>query len=98
MSSPTILSACNCTFTLAGKTMKTLRQLFVSVVLTLLLSISVFGGEGIIHTVKTDPPPPSPPAMATSNEAEGIITTWRTAIDPVTEVALNLLPGVLALF
>ncbi|HEX8128669.1 MAG TPA: hypothetical protein VF527_06155 [Pyrinomonadaceae bacterium] len=81
--------------------MKKLQQLFATIVLTFLLSISTFAGEGTIHTWRTDPPPPPPPSvMATSNEAEdeGIITTWRTATDSVTEVALSVLPSVLALF
>jgi hypothetical protein len=80
--------------------MKKLQQLFAPVVLTLLLSISTFAGEGIILTGKTDPPPPPPTsAMATNNEAEGIILTGKTASDdPITEIVLNLLPSVLALF
>ncbi len=80
--------------------MKKLQQLFASVVLTLMLSISTFAGDGIIHTWKTEPPPPPPPATATSNEveADGIIWPMRTVTDPVTEVLLSVLPGVLALF
>jgi hypothetical protein len=81
--------------------MKKLQQLLASVVFTLLLSISVFAGEGIIHTGKTDPPPPPPTSvMATNNEAEaeGIIHTGATSTDPITEVVLSLLPSVLALF
>jgi hypothetical protein len=82
--------------------MKKLQQLFATFVLTLSLSVSALAGEGIIYTGKTDPPPPPPTsAMATNNEAEaeGIILTGRTASDdPVTEIVLNLLPSVLALF
>lgn len=81
--------------------MKRLQQLFTSVVLTLLLSIAAFAGDGVIITMRTDPPPPPPTSvMATNNEAEneGIITTWRTATDSVTEIAQSLLPSVLALF
>jgi len=81
--------------------MKKLRQLFATVVLTLLLSISTFAGDGIILTWKTNPPPPPPSSVVTTNdavEAEGIIHTWATSADPITEVALRLLPSVLALF
>jgi hypothetical protein len=81
--------------------MKKLQQLFGAILLTLLLSMSVFAGDGIITTMKTDPPPPPSSVMATNNggEAEGIIHTGRvTSVDPLTDVVLNLLPSVLALF
>lgn len=80
--------------------MKKLQQLFATGVLIILLSISTFAGDGIIHTWRTDPPPPPPPAAVATNdqaEAEGIIIIWRTAADSVTEVALSVLPSVLAL-
>jgi len=79
--------------------MKRLQQLFASFVLTFLLSMSAFAGDGVIITMKTEPPPPPPASIATNDraEAEGIITTMR-ATDPLTEVALSLLPSVLALF
>jgi hypothetical protein len=81
--------------------MKKLQQIFATAVLTLLLSISVFAEDGIIHTGKTEPAPTPVPLMATYNEAEaeGIIHTGRSAsTDSVTEVVLSLLPSVLALF
>jgi hypothetical protein len=79
--------------------MKKLQQLFASVVMTLILTVSTFAGDGIITTWKTDSPPSSS-VVTTDNAAEdeGIITTWRTANDSVTESALSLLQGVLALF
>lgn len=79
--------------------MKKLQQLFASVVLILVLSISVFAGDGIIEIGRTVPPPP-PPSIATNNasEAEGIIEIGAKSTDSVTEVALSLLQGVLALF
>lgn len=79
--------------------MKKPQQLFASVVLTLVLSISTFAGDGTIWTMKTDPPPP-PPSVATKNavEAEGIMATGRAVTDPVMEIVLGLLPSVLALF
>jgi hypothetical protein len=50
--------------------------------------------------MRTEPSPTPAPVMATNNEteAEGIITTWHTATDSVTEVVLSVLPSVLALF
>jgi hypothetical protein len=96
----TILSACDCNFTFVEKIMKKLQQLFASVVLTLLLSVSAFAEDGVIIAWRTEPPPPPSAVMATNNEAEseGIITTWRTATDSATEVVLSVLPSVLALF
>ena len=80
--------------------MKNLQQLFAPVVLTLLLSVSVLAGDGIITTMKADPPPPpSATAPSTEAEAEGIIHTGKGApADPVTELVLSVLPSVLALF
>jgi len=80
--------------------MKKLQQLFASSVLTLLLSVSTFAGDGVIITWKTEPPPPpSATAPSTEAEAEGIIHTGKAAsADPVTELVLSVLPSVLALF
>ncbi|HZH29759.1 MAG TPA: hypothetical protein VEY11_03270 [Pyrinomonadaceae bacterium] len=81
--------------------MKKLQQLFASVVLTLVLSASTFAGDGVIWPWVISPAPTPAPVMATTNEAEaeGIISTGRTAsADSVTEVALSVLPSVLALF
>jgi phage-related minor tail protein len=79
--------------------MKKLQQLFVSVALTLLLSISTFAGDGVIITWRTEPTPTPAPVMATSNEAEAeCVTNMSAANDSVTEVVLSLLPSVLALF
>ena len=80
--------------------MKKLQQLFAPVLLTLILSTSTFAGDGVILPWITPPPPPPSSVTMTNNEAEdeGIITTWHTATDSVTEVVLSVLPGVLALF
>ncbi|HLL16700.1 MAG TPA: hypothetical protein VK388_16700 [Pyrinomonadaceae bacterium] len=78
--------------------MKKLQQLFASVVLTLLLSVSALAGEGIIIIMKTDPPPPSSVASNDAAMVDGIILPMFTSTDPVTEVVLSLLPSVLALF
>ena len=79
--------------------MKKLQQLFASFVLTLVLSASTFAADGVIWPWFISPAPA--PVMATNNETEdaGIITIdGSESADPVTEVALSLLPSVLALF
>jgi hypothetical protein len=50
--------------------------------------------------MRTEPTPTPTPVTMTNNsaEAEGIIWPMRTATDSVTEVALSVLPSVLALF
>jgi len=81
--------------------MKKLQQLFASVVLTLLLSISAFAGDGIILTMRTDLPSPPPPSSVTINNAsagEGIIIIMFTSADSATVIVLNLLQSVLARF
>ena len=78
--------------------MKKLQQLFASVVLTLLLSVSAFAGDGIIQTWVTEPPPPPPVATNNASAAEGVIWPMLTSNDSATEVALSLWQGVLALF
>jgi hypothetical protein len=83
-----------CNFTFAGKIMKKLQQLFAAVILTLLLSVSAFAGDGIIIIWVTEPPP----SVTTNNASEGIMTTGATSDDPVAEVALSLWQSVLALF
>lgn len=80
--------------------MKNLQRLCASVVLTLALAASGFAGQ--IDTGKTPPPPSSataagqidtgiaPPDTAPNGET--------TSVESVTEMALNLLQSVLALF
>lgn len=72
--------------------MRTLRQLCAAFVLTLALALSTFAGE--IETPKPTPPPTQP--LASAGEIEigkaGEIETPLT-----TEIALNLLQGVLSL-
>jgi hypothetical protein len=83
---------------LKEKIMKKLQLLFAAVILTSLLSVSAFAGDGIIIIWVTEPPPPP---IATNNApvAEGIMDAGSaTSVDPVTEVALSVLPSVLALF
>lgn len=80
--------------------MKKLHQLFAAAILTLVLSVSTFAVDGIISPMLTEPTPTPTPVTTTNNvsAAEGITTTGATSADPVAEVALSLLQGVLALF
>jgi hypothetical protein len=84
--------------------MKTLRQLCVASVFVFSLAIAAFAGE--IQTTVAPPPPAQATATATTN---GQIDTTLTgqdetgsgeasATDSATEIALNLLQTVLALF
>ena len=81
--------------------MKTLRQLCVAVVFTLALAIPAFAGE--IEITKTAPPPP-PTATSNGDIQTGVTgqietgSSEATAADSATEIALNLLQSVLALF
>ena len=77
--------------------MRKLRQLSMAVMLTLVLATCAFAG---IIGGGPEPPPEPPPASAT-----GIIETPPSdaqpvapATDPVVDIALNLLQGVLSLF
>ena len=83
--------------------MKTLRQLCVAVVFTLALALPAFAGE---MEIGRTPPPPSQPQTATVNGEMPIGLTGQeetssgevSATDSATEIALNLLQSVLALF
>ena len=82
--------------------MKALRQLCVASVFILALTMPAFAGE--IETPKTSTPPPAPSA-ATAGDIETTFTGQietpsgeATATDSATEIALNLLQSVLALF
>jgi len=89
-------------FTLQENIMKTLRQLFAVIVLTLMLALSSYAGD--IHTTVAPPQPAQTPAtvegemtagdggdMHTGNSDEA------TAGDVWAEAALSLLQGVLSL-
>jgi hypothetical protein len=78
--------------------MKTLRRLCAVFVLTLTLALSAFAGQ-----IETGIAPPSPPPdVAATGQIEtgvtGDISTGDTAIEPATEIALNLLQSLLSLF
>ncbi|MGI9107127.1 MAG: hypothetical protein ACR2G4_12870 [Pyrinomonadaceae bacterium] len=71
--------------------MKTLRHFCAVAVLTFAFTLSV-SADGIISTEKAAPPPPV--------TANGVISTGKTGTtaDSVTQIALNLLQSVIALF
>jgi hypothetical protein len=80
--------------------MKTLRQLCVASVLVLALAIPAFAGEIQIGVA----PPPTQTSMA-NGEIQTTVTgqaetgsSEATAADSATEIALNMLQSVLALF
>jgi hypothetical protein len=84
--------------------MKTLRQLCVAVVFTLALAVPAFAGE---MQIGSPTPPPSQPAQTATVNGEMQIgltgqeetgSSEATATDSATEIALNLLQSVLALF
>jgi hypothetical protein len=79
--------------------MKTLRQFCVVVVFTLALTTSAFAGE--IEITKTSPPPPPTAQGDIHTGVTGQAETGSseaTAAGLATEIALNLLQSVLALF
>jgi len=82
--------------------MKTLRQLFAVIVLTLMIAVPSSAGN--MHTTAPTPPSDPPPAPAVgemSTPANGNIHTGNsdeaTAGDAVVAGALSLLQGVLSL-
>ncbi|HEY0080666.1 MAG TPA: hypothetical protein VGB73_18825 [Pyrinomonadaceae bacterium] len=83
--------------------MKNYRNALCALLLTLLLSMSVFAGE--MHTGIVAPPPPPPSTNgerhtdSTGCEIQiGEDVSTPEATDTVTETALNLLQSVLSLF
>ncbi|HEX8494153.1 MAG TPA: hypothetical protein VF658_15000 [Pyrinomonadaceae bacterium] len=71
--------------------MKKVRQFCAAVVLTLSFAISAYAGQ--MTTWATEPPPP--PSTTTEGQMD---TGSSDAVDPVTQVALNLLQSVMSLF
>jgi hypothetical protein len=82
--------------------MKCLRRFCVAGVLTVAVALSTFAGD--IHT-GAFPPPPSDPLVASPGNIDcGVIQTSENSIseiasvDPMTELTLNILQSVMALF
>jgi hypothetical protein len=80
--------------------MKSVRQFCAVGLLTCVLSLPVVAGQ--IGTGVVDPPPP--PSSTTEGQigtgvgVTGQITESNEAVDPVTQMALNLVQSVLSLF
>lgn len=78
--------------------MKNLRQLCAAFVLALMFTLPAFAGQ-----MDTTFAPPPPPLATTEGQmpttVTGQITTVNSeAVDPVTQMALNLLQSVMSLF
>jgi len=79
--------------------MKTLRQLTASALLMLVLALPAFAGDMQFPVVPAPPPVESAPATGTNPASEGTTPDAETAnLDPLTEISLLMLRGVLALF
>lgn len=80
--------------------MKHLRRICASAVLTLAFACSALAGD--MECGDVPPPPPQQMTSTTSQTDTGITATNNmsstTAVDPVTEAALNILQSVLSLF
>ena len=80
--------------------MKTLRQLSASALLMLALALPAFAGD--MHSPVISPPPPPKSSETTAQPdmtTEGAALGGETGVlDPLTEVTLLMLQGVLALF
>lgn len=80
--------------------MKSLRQLCVALVFTLVLTFPAFAGE---ITTMVAPPPPQPATaqgemQTTVSGQEEMASSEDTVADSATEIALSLLQSVLSLF
>lgn len=80
--------------------MKTLRQLTASALLMLVLALPAFGGDMQFPVAPPPPPPAESTPGAETNPASGGTTLDAEAanLDPLTEISLLMLRGVLSLF
>jgi hypothetical protein len=76
--------------------MKNLRQLCVTFVLTVTLSLPAFAGQ--MDTTFASPPAPSTEGQMDTTVAGQMGTGSSEAVDPVMQMALNLVQSVLSLF
>ena len=81
--------------------MKTLQQLCMAGVFTLVLTTATFAGDIATGGI-TQPPPPPPPASSTIMQGDietgPSVQNSQATSDSVTDIALNLLQTMLALF
>jgi hypothetical protein len=81
------------------RTMKTLQQISMAVVLSLMLITSAFAG--IMETGRADDPPPNPPSAPAPGPVSATATgagEQQTSENPLESVALNLLQTMLSVF
>jgi hypothetical protein len=82
--------------------MKCLRRFCFASVLTVALALPAFAGD--IHTGVVPPPPPDPLTMSTGDINCEVIQPSENSIseiasvDPMTELTLNILQSMMALF
>ncbi len=76
--------------------MKNLRQLCAASVLTVTLSLPAFAGQ--MDTTFASPPAPSTAGQMDTTVAGQIHTLSSETIDPVMQIALNVLQSVMSLF
>ena len=75
--------------------MKTLRQFSASALLMFTLALPAFGGD--MHSPVLPPPPP-PQTSEVTAQPDATLGGETGELDPLTEVTLLMLQGVLALF
>jgi ABC-type phosphate transport system substrate-binding protein len=80
--------------------MKNLKTLCAAVMLTLVLTLPAFAGEMTTWIADQPPPPPTSTAdrQISTTTAGQMDTMGSEAVDPVTQAALSVLQGALALF
>jgi hypothetical protein len=83
--------------------MKNFRQFCAATVFTLVLTFSAFAGDINAPGVITQPPPP-PPSATSKTGRPGVVCTGdmgcsgATALNPLTEIMLEMLKSMLSFF
>ncbi len=79
--------------------MKKLQQLCMAGVFTLVLTTTAFAGDSHTHGLTQPPPPPDESSATTPGDVHtGGIQSPQALSDSVTDVAVNLLQTLLAMF
>ncbi|HEX7176265.1 MAG TPA: hypothetical protein VF240_13465 [Pyrinomonadaceae bacterium] len=80
--------------------MKTLRQLSASALLMLVFALPAFAGDMHFPVAPPQPPPAAPAPLTQPNSTSGdaALGVETADVDPLTEITLLMLQGVLALF
>ena len=77
--------------------MKPLRHFCAAAALACLFTQTAWADDGIIHGGVTPPPPPPPP-IAYSIDPDETLANEQALLDPVTEIAINLVQSMIGLF